>query len=107
MLILGVIDSKPSTAAVVHGGRILSAVAEERLCRMKLASGVPRQAIHEAIRLAGVAPQDIEAVAVAQRACTYEPRPIPWQGWFDGQEELQSFRFDRLSASLASTSVGT
>jgi carbamoyltransferase len=101
MLILGLIDSKPSTAAVLDGGRILSAVAEERLCRMKLASGVPRQAISEAIRLAGVGPGDIEAVAVAQRACTWEPEPIPWTGWFQDQERLRTFRFDRLSASLA------
>jgi carbamoyltransferase len=101
MLVLGVIDSKPSTAAVMDGARILSAVAEERLCRMKLASGVPRQAISEAIRLAGVAPGDIEAVAVAQRACTYEPQPIPWKGWFEDQESLRTYRFDQMSSSLA------
>ena len=101
MLVLGVIDSKPSTAAVLDGGRILSAVAEERLCRMKLASGVPRQAITEAIRLAGVAPREIEAVAVARRACSYEPEPIPWTGWFENQESLRTFRFDQVSASLA------
>ena len=81
MLVLGVIDSKPSTAAVMDGPRILSAVAEERLCRMKLASGVPRGAIDEALRLAGVAAADVEAVALAQRACTYEPEPIAWTGW--------------------------
>jgi carbamoyltransferase len=101
VLVLGVIDSKPSSAALLDGGRILAAVAEERLCRMKLANGVPRQAIAEAIRLAGVAPEDIEAVGVAQRACTYEPDPIPWTGWFEDQESLRTFRFDQMSASLA------
>jgi carbamoyltransferase len=101
MLVLGLIDSKPSSAAVLDGGRILSAVAEERLCRMKLASGVPRQAIETALRLAGAEPADVEAIAVGQEACTWEPDPIPWSGWFRDQEQLKTFRFDNLSATLA------
>jgi carbamoyltransferase len=101
MLVLGLIDSKPSSAAVLDGGRILSAVAEERLCRIKLASGVPRQAIEVALQLAGVGPADVEAIAVGQEACTWEPDPIPWSGWFRDQEQLKTFRFDNLSASLA------
>jgi predicted NodU family carbamoyl transferase len=42
MIVLGIIDSKPSSAAILKDGRILSAIAEERLCRMKMASGMPR-----------------------------------------------------------------
>jgi predicted NodU family carbamoyl transferase len=45
MIVLGLIDSKPSAAAIVQDGRIVSAIAEERLCRMKLSSGMPRAAI--------------------------------------------------------------
>jgi carbamoyltransferase len=100
MIVLGLIDSKPSTAAIVHDGRILSAVAEERLCRMKLASGMPRAAISLAMAEAGVAPADIDRVAVAQNVSVFEPHPIPWKGWFD-DKELKTRRFDQLSGSLA------
>jgi carbamoyltransferase len=101
VIVLGLIDSKPSTAAVLENGRIRSAIAEERLCRQKLASGVPRAAITEALALAGVTPRDVDRVAVAQRVSVYEPEPKPWTGWFDGIEQQKTFRFDRLSASLA------
>jgi carbamoyltransferase len=101
MLVLGVIDSKPSAAAVLDGTTILSAVAEERLCRMKLASGVPRRAIGEALAIAGVSAADVDAVAIAQRACTYQPEPSAWTGWFEDQQALGTYRFDRMSASLA------
>jgi predicted NodU family carbamoyl transferase len=102
MVVLGLIDSKPSTVAVLaDDGRILSAVAEERLCRMKFASGVPRQAIDEALAVAGVDAADVDRVAVAQRVSVYQAEPIPWSGWFDGPANEKTLRFDRLSARLA------
>ena len=101
MIVLGLIDSKPSAAAIIVDGDIVAALAEERLCRMKLASGMPRQAISQAMADAGVSPKDIDAVAVAQRVCVFEPNPIPWSGWFEGDEALKTYRFDNLSAYLA------
>ncbi len=100
MIVLGLIDSKPSAAAILQDGRILAAIAEERLCRMKLASGMPRTAISQAMAVAGVAPGDIDHVAVAQRVSVFEPEPIPWKGWFD-DADLKTRRFDQLSSSLA------
>lgn len=102
MMILGLIDSKPSAAAIVHEGRILAAVAEERLCRMKLASGMPRAAIGQVMAQAGIIAKDIEQVAVAQRVSVFEPEPIAWKGWFD-DAALKTRRFDRLSGALAPT----
>ena len=101
MIVLGLIDSKPSTAAVVADGKILSAIAEERLCRMKLASGMPRQAITAVLAAAGVASSDVDRVAVAQRVSVFEPEPIPWTGWFDDLDRQKTSRFDLLSARLA------
>ena len=100
MIVLGLIDSKPSSAAVMADRRILAAVAEERLCRLKLASGMPRAAITEVLELAGIEPADIEQVAVAQKVSVFEPEPIPWQGWFE-DETLKTRRFDRFSSALA------
>jgi carbamoyltransferase len=100
MVVLGLIDSKPSAAAILADGRIVSAVAEERLCRMKMASGLPRAAIALVMAEAGVAAADIDQVAVAQRVSVFEPEPIPWKGWFD-DGALQTRRFDRFSGMLA------
>jgi carbamoyltransferase len=100
MIILGLIDSKPSAAAIVCDGQIVAATAEERLCRMKLASGLPRAAISQVMTQAGVTPRDIEHVAVAQKVSVFEPEPIAWKGWFD-DNELKTRQFDRLSGSLA------
>ena len=101
MIVLGLIDSKPSSAAILIDGRIVAAVAEERLCRMKLASGMPRQAIEQVIQLSGISPADIDQVAVAQRVSVFEPQPIPWKGWFTGDEALKTYNFDQLSGKLA------
>jgi carbamoyltransferase len=101
MVVLGLIDSKPSAAAVMIEGKIVSAIAEERLCRLKLATGMPRQAIAQVLAVAGVAASDIDRVAVAQRVSVFEPEPIRWEGWFEAEEQLKTYRFDRLSATLA------
>jgi carbamoyltransferase len=81
--------------------QVVAAIAEERLCRMKLASGMPRQAILQVMAEAGVRAGDIDRVAVAQRVSVFEPEPIPWSGWFSGQEQLKSYNFDRISGVLA------
>ncbi len=100
MIVLGIIDSKPASAAILNDGKILAAIAEERLCRMKLASGTPLQAIAQVMKDAGVSPGDIDQVAVAQKVSVFEPEPIPWKGWFE-DEELKTRRFDNLSSRLA------
>ena len=85
MIVLGIIDSKPSSAAILKDGEILSAIAEERLCRMKMASGMPRQAIHQVMADSGISAREIDVVAVAQKVSVFEPEPIPWNGWFDSK----------------------
>lgn len=100
MIVLGLIDSKPSAAAILRDGHILSAIAEERLCRMKLSSGMPRAAISLVMAEAGVTAADIDQVAVAQNVSVFEPEPIPWKGWFD-DDGLKTRQFDQISASLA------
>lgn len=99
MIVLGIVDSKPSAAAILVDGQIVAAIAEERLCRMKLAYGLPRAAIAAVMAQAGVTAREIDHVAIAQRASIFLPEPLPWKGWFD--DELKTGRFDRLSGLLA------
>ena len=101
MIVLGIIDSKPSSAAILKDGQILSAIAEERLCRMKMASGMPRQAIKQVMLIAGITAKDIDLVAVAQKVSVFEPEPIPWNGWFDAKHAGQPRPFEKISGTLA------
>jgi len=101
MIVLGLVDSKPSGAAILCDNQIVAAIAEERLCRMKLAGGMPRAAIAQVMAIAGVTARDIDSVAVAQRVSVFEPEPVPWSGWFGPDEQLKTRRFDRLSSLLA------
>ena len=101
MIVLGIIDSKPSSAAILKDGEILSAIAEERLCRMKMASGMPRQAIHQVMADSGIAAKDIDVVAVAQKVSVFEPEPIPWNGWFDSKHAGKPRPFENISGMLA------
>jgi carbamoyltransferase len=100
MIVLGIIDSKPSSAAIAVDGQIVAAIAEERLCRMKLASGMPRAAIAAVLKVAGLTAADVDQVAIAQKVLVFEPEPIPWKGWFD-DGELKTRHFAALSGSLA------
>ena len=65
MIVLGIGIQHDAGAALIADGRILAAVNEERLNRKKLYWGWPERAIPEVLRLAGVHPEDLSAVAVA------------------------------------------
>jgi predicted NodU family carbamoyl transferase len=103
MLTLGLIDSKPSSVALVDDGRIIAAVAEERLCRMKMAGGMPVAAMDEVLRIAGASPSDVDRVAVAQVVSVFEPEPIAWKGWFDTTINTRSSLLDGLGESRRTT----
>jgi len=63
--ILSIHDGHTATAAIIRDGETLSCISEERLNRVKEWGGVPRLAIGEVMRVAGVAPTDIDNVVVA------------------------------------------
>ncbi|WP_423465307.1 carbamoyltransferase C-terminal domain-containing protein [Promicromonospora sp. MS192] len=70
MYVLGV-NAGPATfhdssACVIDGdGRVLSFIEEERLTRVRHAPGpLPRRAVEHCLRIAGLAPDDIDVVAV-------------------------------------------
>lgn len=64
--VLGIATTHETGACVVRDGVIASAINEERLSRVKLDNRYPPvRSIREAIRVAGVKPEEIDAVAVA------------------------------------------
>lgn len=87
MRILGITDGQTSGAAVIEDGRIVSAINEERIVRLKLARGFPRKAITEALHLADVSGSQIDGVAVAQTNMELKEDVTGWPGWFEARDE--------------------
>ncbi len=65
MLVLGITDGITCGAALLRDGRVLAAVNDERLSRLKMAYGFPRLSIAEVLRIARVSPHEIDRVAAA------------------------------------------
>jgi hypothetical protein len=66
-LVLGIHSGHNAGAALISGGRILSAVSEERLSRQKNITCYPARAIELCLRMASVQASDLDAVALASR----------------------------------------
>lgn len=72
MNILGVHDGHNAGACILKDGKVASAISTERITRIKNDTGYPKEAIAEALRIAGLKAGEIEKVAVAstQRSTT-------------------------------------
>ena len=65
MIVLGLFDgAHDAGACVVADGRLVAAVNEERLTRVKLQGSFPERSIAEVLRLAGVSEADVDEIAV-------------------------------------------
>jgi len=82
MTILGIGDSINSGAAIIKDGRIDTAINEERLSRDKMCMGFPRLSIGEVMNVAGIAPRNIDAVAVATNMLFWRPECLPYSDYF-------------------------
>lgn len=63
--ILGVQIGHDASAAIVRGGRIVAAAAEERFSRIKYHHGIPKRAIKACLNIAGLQAADVDEVAFA------------------------------------------
>ena len=74
MKILGISDSSVCGGATVSvDGEVVASLNEERLDRQKLSTGFPRQAIAEVLRLANLAPGDIDRIQAADNHNYFKP----------------------------------
>ncbi len=64
MKILGINNSHDAGAAILENGKIIAAVNEERLNRIKLYWGFPVLSIREVLRISGIKPEEIDYIAV-------------------------------------------
>jgi len=97
---LGLHDGQTSGAALIEDGRVLAAVNEERLVRLKHARGFPWQSIRTVLATTDTDPRDIATVAVAQRNMSFRREVTGWKGWFeerDTADDLHSAFFKAAS----------
>jgi len=67
MIVLGINAwHADASAALLIDGELAAAIEEERLTRVKHAAGFPTLAIHECLRIAGVAPRSIDHIAISR-----------------------------------------
>ncbi|MFV1857922.1 MAG: carbamoyltransferase [Anaerolineales bacterium] len=81
MRVLGITTEGDSGAALIEDGRIVAAVNEERLSRMKLVMGFPRGSIREVLDIAGARVSDLGAVLVADKRNVLIDQLMPFAGW--------------------------
>ena len=65
MIVLGISETHCATAALLRDGRIIGCASEERFSRLKNDAGYPRLAVSALLQELGVAPTEIDVVALA------------------------------------------
>lgn len=65
MIILGIHDGHNSSAALLVDGKLIAALAEERLSRNKHQYGYPERAIQAVLEVAGITIKDVDRIAMA------------------------------------------
>ena len=88
MIVLGITDGQTSGASIIVDGKIVAAINEERLVRLKAARGFPRASIEAVMQLAGVKPRDIDGVGVAQFNMEFKNEVEGWPGWFEERNDI-------------------
>lgn len=80
MVILGIGGfSHDSAAALVVDGRLVAAVAEERLTRVKHQGGIPRRAVDYCLETAGLTPDDVDHIGAYMRPFMRLGRRFPYR----------------------------
>ena len=82
MKILGINDSHDSGIALIEDGRIKFALNEERLIKMKLCYGFPRESIRRVMEEFKLSPQDIDYIAISSKYLEFRPTPIAMKDIF-------------------------
>jgi len=83
-LVLGIHSGHNAGAALIHGGRVLAAVSEERLTGFKNVPGYPEQAIDLCLQLGGAVASDLEFIALASHH-TFTHEVDDYIGWKRGE----------------------
>ncbi len=98
MIILGVSFLSDASAVVLRDGRLVAAIAEERLNRVKQWNGIPHGAIAKVLAMAGITLDQVDVVAT-HGAAPSEPPSEPYR------EKERAIRAAGLPADLAESQL--
>lgn len=99
-VILGITDGDDAGAALLMDGKMVAAVNEERLNRMKMSIGFPTLSIQAVLRIAGVRAAEVDHVAMAAHVEKFNDRPVANKGWFQEASAVARVR-NEISSALA------
>jgi carbamoyltransferase len=102
MKVLGISDGLTSGAALIEDGTIRYAVNEERLIRVKMATGFPRESICKVLEDTHTRVEDIDAIAIAMVNDYFREKAVPFEGWFLGDQPVLKEMLLRTSSQLSS-----
>jgi carbamoyltransferase len=97
-VVLGITDGDDAGAVLLVDGRLVAAVNEERLNRLKMSIGFPRLAVREVLRLGGLTPADVDHVAMAAQTEVHVPVSKANKGWFARASTMGRIRNEISSA---------
>jgi len=102
MKILGITDGQTSGAVILDCGRVLAAINEERIVRLKQARGFPRSSIRAVLEMSNLKPEEIDGVAIAGLDQHFQNEVTEWDGWFEERAKLKEPKnyFFRLASSF-------
>ncbi len=101
MKVLGIGTGGDSGAALVEDGRILAAVNEERICRLKLVEGFPRGSIQDVLETSGTSLDEVDRVMVAATQDLFKDELEPFEGWFQHHPTGPSGMLKRVAGKFA------
>ena len=101
MRILGIGTGGDSGAAVVEDGRILAAVNEERISRMKLVEGFPRDSIRDVLTQTACSAGDLDRVMVAATSDLLKDELEAFEGWFQHHPSGAMGAIKRMAGKLS------
>ena len=88
MKVLGLATEEDSGAAIVEDGRLVAALNEERISRMKLVIGFPHQAIRTVLQLADTTIEELDAVLIGSTMDAFVGEEYEaFDGWFQYDPE--------------------
>jgi carbamoyltransferase len=101
-IVLGIHDGHTASACVLKNGKIVSAVEEERLTRMKNQSGFPLQSILSSLDLAKITIDEVDLVAwgtelMSTGAGTREERKKEYLGQVSLKSRIRSFSSNAIA----------
>jgi carbamoyltransferase len=101
MVVLGISDAINAGASVIIDGKVVVAVNEERLVRIKMVTGFPRKAIAKSLELADLRPADVDRIGIAWQNNHFTKGYRENNGWFQAKRGFVRGSFIKYGSFLS------